>query len=303
MKFAFFRDKIVPMEDAKIGIMTHALNYGTGCFEGIRGYWSEDRQQMYVFQLREHYERLLHSCRSLHIKLDYTLDDLCNITVKLVRKNGYRQDVYIRPLAYKSEEKIGLGLVGIEDDFAIYLSPFGDYLDVSEGISVCVSRFRRLSEHSLPPGAKLTGVYFNSSLAKADAINRGFVEAIMLSSRGNVAEGSGENIFMVKNGKLYTPPVSEDLLPGITRKVLMILARKDLGLVVNEKVFKPKALFTADELFFCGTGAQVSPIVKVDNKKIGNGKIGEITKRLQEAYFTVVKGENPKYSKWLTPVY
>ena len=303
MKFAYFKGKIVPFEKATISIMTHAFNYGTGCFEGIRGYYNAEQKQLYILKLREHYQRLLSSCRSLHIKVDETLEDLIKITVDLVRKNGYKQDVYIRPLGYKSEEKIGLGLHGIEDDLAIYLAPFGDYLDVSAGIKVCVSKFRRISEHSMPQGAKLTGTYFNSSLAKAEAVRRGFVEAITLSHKGNVAEGSGENIFMVKNGQLITPPLSDDILPGITRKAIIMLAKNELSIKTIEKSFKPTALYRADELFFCGTGAQISPIVQVEKTKIGRGKIGSITKQLQEVYFKAVKGENPKYKHWLTPVY
>lgn len=303
MKYAYFKGKIVPFEEATVNIMTHALNYGTGCFEGIRGYWNEDQQQMYILKLVEHYMRLIKSCEAIHIKLGLSLSELVGITIDLVKKNGYKQDVYIRPLAYKSEEKIGLGLHGIEDDLAIYLAPFGEYIDISAGIKVCVSKYRRITEHSMPAGAKLTGTYFNSSLAKAEALQRGFVEAITLSHKGNVAEGSGENIFMVKKGKLITPPLKDDILPGITRRAVMELARNELGLKVVEKSFKPAALYTADELFFCGTGAQISPIVQVEKKKINKGKPGPITKQLQEIYFKAVRGEIPKYKKWCTPVY
>ncbi|NQT29264.1 MAG: branched-chain amino acid transaminase [Candidatus Saganbacteria bacterium] len=302
MKYAYFKGKIVPFEQATISIMTHAFNYGTGVFEGVRGYYNTEQEQMYILKLKEHYQRLLLSSKALHIKVDETLSDLIAITIELVRKNGYKKDVYIRPLAYKSEEKIGLGLHGIEDDVAIYLAPFGNYLDVSAGIKVCISKYRRISEHSMPAGAKLTGTYFNSSLAKAEAIGKGYVEAITLSHKGNVAEGSGENIFMVKNGKLITPPLSDDILPGITRQVIMGLAKKELGIVTLQKSFKPAALYKADELFFCGTGAQISPIIQVEKRKIGNGKIGPITAKLQEIYFKAVRGEIPKYRKWLTPV-
>src|SRR3989339_135806 len=303
MKYAYFKGKIVPFEQATVGIMTHALNYGTGCFEGIRAYWNEDQQQMYVLKLVEHYMRLIKSCEAIHIKLNLSLAELVGVTIDLVKKNGYKQDLYIRPLAYKSEEKIGLGLHGIEDDLAIYLAPFGEYIDISSGIKVCLSKYRRITEHSMPQGAKLTGTYFNSSLAKAEALDRGFVEAITLSHKGNVAEGSVENIFMVKKEKLITPRLSDDILPGITRRAVMEMARNELGLKVFEKSFKPAALYTADELFFCGTGAQISPIVQVEKKKIGNGKPGPITKQLQDIYFKAVRGETPKYKKWCTPVY
>ncbi|MEE8638022.1 MAG: branched-chain amino acid transaminase [Candidatus Margulisiibacteriota bacterium] len=302
MKYAFFKGKIVPFEQAKISIMTHAFNYGTGCFEGIRGYWNQDQQQVYILRMKEHYQRLLRSCRALHMKIDLTLEDLMRITIELVKMNGYREDVYIRPIAYKSEEKIGLGLHGIKDDLAIYLSPFGEYLDVSAGIKVCISKFRRISEHSMPAGVKLTGTYFNSSLAKAEALNRGYVEAITLSHKGNVAEGSGENIFMVKNGELITPPLSDDILPGITRLAVMELAKNELKIKTHERSFKPAALYKADELFFCGTGAQISPIVQVEGKKIGNGKVGSITKKLQDVYFKAARGDDPKYKDWVIAV-
>src|SRR3989339_1983458 len=281
MKYAYFKGKIVPFEQATVGIMTHALNYGTGCFEGIRAYWNEDQRQMYVLKLVEHYMRLIKSCEAIHIKLNLSLAELVGVTIDLVKKNGYKQDLYIRPLAYKSEEKIGLGLHGIEDDLAIYLAPFGEYIDISSGIKVCLSKYRRITEHSMPQGAKLTGTYFNSSLAKADALDRGFVEAITLSHKGNVAEGSGENLFMVKNGRLITPRLSDDILPGITRLAVMELAKKELGIASLEKSFKPSALYTADEIFFTGTGAQISPIVQVEKKKIGDGKVGPITHKIR----------------------
>lgn len=302
MKYAYFKGKIVPFEEATLSIMTHALNYGTGCFEGIRAYWNETQGKAYILKLKEHYQRLLKSCKSIHTKIDPTLDDLVRITVELVKKNGYKEDVYIRPIAYKSEEKIGLGLYGVEDDIAIYLAPFGNYLDISEGIKVCISKYHRISSKSMPSGAKLTGTYFNSSLAKSEALIRGYVEAITLSHQGNVAEGSAENIFMVKNGVMITPPLSDDILPGITRLAVIELAKKELRIKCVEKSFKPAALYKADELFFCGTGVQISPIIQVEKKKIGKGFVGPITKKLQEIYFKAVKGENPKYKSWLTVV-
>lgn len=303
MRFAYFKGKIVPFEQATISIMTHAFNYGTGVFEGIRAYYNADQKQMYILKLKEHYQRMLRSCKAMQIKVDESLEDLMKITIELVKKNKYEQDVYIRPLAYKSEVKIGLGLHGIEDDVAIYCAPFGAYLDIAQGIKVCVSKYHRITEHSMPQGAKLTGTYFNSSLAKSDALQRGYAEAITLSHKGNVAEGSGENIFMVKNGKLITPPLSDDILPGITRAAVIKLAKDELGITTQERSFKPSALYKADELFFTGTGAQIAPIGQVDKKNIGNGNIGPITQKLQQIYFRAVKGENPKYRSWLTPVY
>ena len=303
MKYAYFKGKIVPFGEAKISIMAHAFNYGTGVFEGIRGYWNGGKNQLYILKLREHYERLQRSAVSLKIDLKHSLEEMIDLTVELARQNGYKEDIYIRPIGYKSAEKIGLGLTGIEDDFCIFLAPFGNYLDVSKGIKVCISSWRRIAPHSLPQGAKMTGAYINSSLAKAEAVEKGMDEAILLSPDGTVAEGSGENIFMVKDGKIVTPPLTEIILPGITRVALLELADNELKVETIERHIKLDELFKVDELFFCGTGAQISPIVEVDGKKIKDGKVGPITARLQEVYFKAVKGNDPRYSDWLTPVY
>ncbi|MBI5078663.1 branched-chain amino acid transaminase [Candidatus Saganbacteria bacterium] len=303
MKYAFFRGEIVPFENAKISIMTHAFNYGTGVFEGIRGYFNHGRNQMYILKLAEHYKRLQNSARALRIGLKYSEEELVEITVELVKRNAYKEDVYIRPIAYKSQEKIGLGLTGVEDDFCMFVSPFGAYLDISKGIKVCVSSWRRIGAQSMPQGAKITGAYFNSSLAKAEALEKGCDEAILLSPEGTVAEGSGENLFLVKDGKLITPPLSEIILPGITRAAIMELARGELKIETEERYVDKEELFSADELFFCGTGAQISPIVEAEGKKIGDGKVGSLTKELQKVYFDAAKGNNPKYAAWVTPAY
>ena len=303
MKTAFFKGKFVPFADAKIGIATHAFNYGTGVFEGIRGYWNGSKSQMFILKLREHYERLAVSSMLTKIDLKYSIEKLCELTVELCKRNGYKEDVYIRPIAYKSEEKVGLGLTGIEDDFCVFLSPFGNYLDISKGISVCISSWRRIPSQSLPLGAKITGAYMNSSLAKAEALEKGYDEAILLAPEGTVAEGSGENLFIVKDGKLITPPLTEIILPGITRVAIIELAEKELGIETVERHIKKEELFSADEMFFCGTGAQISPIVKVDGKKINDSIIGQTTKKLQTLYFKAVRGDDPKYQDWVTAVY
>ncbi len=304
MKYAFFKDKIVPFGDAKISIMTHAFNYGTGVFEGIRGYWNAEKKQMYIVKLREHYQRLETSAKlALKTSLKYSLAELENITVELCRKNDYREDIYIRPVYYKSQEKIGLGLIGVEEDFCMFLSPFGNYLDVDKGIRVCVSSWWRISEKSAPQGAKITGSYFNSSLAKAEALEKGYDEAILLSHQRTVAEGSGENLYLVKNGALVTPPLSETILPGITRVCVRELAGNELGVKTVERQVKQDELYEADELFFCGTGAQITPIGEVDGRKIGSGKPGPLTLKLQAKYFAAARGDDPKYADWVTPVY
>ncbi|HTY13102.1 MAG TPA: branched-chain amino acid transaminase [Candidatus Omnitrophota bacterium] len=304
MRYAFFKGKIVPFGEAKVSIMTHALNYGTGVFEGVRGYWNAEKGQMYIVKLREHYQRLESSCKlALKTTLKYSLAELEKITVELARKNDYREDIYIRPIYYKSQEKIGLGLIGVEEDFSIFTAPFGTYLDINKGIRVCVSSWWRISEKSAPQGAKITGAYFNSSLAKAEALEKGFDEAILLSHQRTVAEGSGENLFLIKHGKLITPPLSETILPGITRVCVMELAEKELGLKTTERQISQDELYSADELFFCGTAAGVTPIIDVDGKKIGPGTVGPLTRKLQDLYFAAARGDSPKYADWVTSVY
>jgi len=300
MNFAFFEGRIVPFADAKISVMTHAFNYGTGVFEGIRGYWSNNK--INVLMLGEHYKRLFNSAKIIKIKINYTIDQLIDITIELVKRNGYREDVYIRPIAYKSHERIGLGLTGIDDDLTIYMAPFGEYLDISKGINICTSTWRKIDDNIIPARAKVTGMYVNSSLAKSEALENGFDEAIMLSTDGHVAEGSGENIFIVRDGRLITPPITENTLEGLTRALIIELAKDELGIDTKERTVDRTELFIADELFFTGTGAQISPIRSIDKRVVGLGTIGPITSKLQKIYFDIVKGNNPKYKHLITPV-
>lgn len=303
MKYAYFKGKIVPFTEAKISIMTHAFNYGTGVFEGIRAYWNEEKNQMFILKVKEHYKRLKQSALALRINLKCSLEEMIRITADLCKRNQYKEDIYIRPIAYKSQEKIGLGLTGIEDDFCVFVAPFGAYLDISKGIRICISSWRRIGAESLPQGAKITGAYVNSSLAKAEALEKGYDEALLLSPDGTVAEGSGENLFLVKDGKLITPPLTETILPGITRLAIIELADKELGIKTIERKITKDEIFSADELFFCGTGAQVSPIAEVDGRKIKDGKVGSLTKEMQDIYFKAARGDNPQYQDWVTPVY
>ncbi|HEX77365.1 MAG TPA: branched-chain amino acid transaminase [Dehalococcoidia bacterium] len=300
---AFFQGKFVPLTEAKVSIRTHALQYGTGAFEGIRANWNQEQEQLYIFRLREHYERLLSSCKLLKINLPHSLDDLCRITVELVERNGYREDIYIRPVAYKSGEAIGLRMYGVEDDFFIFVMPFGPYLDITKGITCTISSWRRPDDSMLPPRAKLTGIYVNSSLAKSEAMENGFDEAIMLTHDGNVSEGSGENIFLVENGMLVTPSVSEHILVGITRNTVIQLARDELGLEVQERQVSRGELYMAEECFLTGSAAHVTPVLEIDRRQVGSGEIGKVTKAIQDLYFNVIQGRVPKYSHWCTPVY
>lgn len=301
--YAFFEKKCVPLSEAKIGIMTHAFNYGTACFEGIRGNWNAEDEQLYIFRMPEHYVRFLRSCRIIKIDLPYTVQELCDLTLELVQKCDYREDIYIRPLAYKSSQVVGVRLHGLDDDFLLFVVPFGNYLDVEKGVHCGTSSWRRIDDNMIPARAKITGLYINSALAKTEANENGFDEAIMLTHNGHVSEGSGENIFIVVDGKLVTPPVSDNILVGITRGTIITLAKDELGLDTEERPIDRTELYVADECFMTGTAAHVTPVLAIDRRKIGTGDIGEITAKLQRLYFDVVRGRNPKYMRWCTPAY
>jgi len=301
--YAFFNGKIVPLSEAKIGVMTHAFNYGTACFEGIRGNWNSEEEQIYLFRSRDHYQRLLNNCRILKISIPHTVDELCQLTVELVEKNGFREDLYVRPLAYKSSEVVGVRLHDLDDDFLIFVTPFGPYLDITKGITCCVSSWRRIEDNMIPPRAKITGLYVNSALAKTEAVDNGFDEAIMLTHEGHVSEGSGENVFLVMDGRLITPPSSDNILIGITRDTVIKLAKWELGIETIERQIDRSELYIADECFLTGTAAHVTPVLEIDHRKIGNGQVGSITKKLQDLYFNIVQGRNKKYLDWCTPAY
>ena len=298
--YAFFRGEYVPLGEAKVSIMTHALHYGTGVFEGIRGNWNSERGTTYIFRLREHYERLLQGCRLLMLDIPYSLDDLCNITVELVERSGFTEDLYIRPLAYKSAERVAnLKLQELDSDFCLMVVPFGNYLD-SDVLRCCTSSWRRVDDAMIPARFKISGIYVNSILAKTEATMAGFDEAIILNQDGHVCEGSGENLFLVTGGKLYTPPIEDNVLPGITRDTIIQLAQSDLGLEVVSASIDRSQIYVADECFLTGTAAHVMPVAEVDSRKIGDGSVGPISKKLQEMYFEIVFGRNPKYLHWCT---
>jgi len=278
--------------------MTNFFHYGTGVFEGIRGNWSSTKKQIYIFCLKEHYERLYQGCRVLKIDLPYSVDELCRITVELVEKCGFQEDIYIRPLAYKSSEALGVRLHDLEADFLVFAFPWGAYLP--EKVRCCVSSWRFPREI---PRAKLTGLYLTNALAKTEAAERGFDEAIMLTPDGYVAEGSGENIFLLINSELVTPASYDGILMGITRSVVIKLAEAELGIKTTERHVDRVELYRADECFLTGTAAHITPVAEIDGRKIGDGEVGEITRQLQEIYSNIIRGNNPKYSEWCTPVY
>ncbi|MBV9323064.1 MAG: branched-chain amino acid transaminase [Chloroflexi bacterium] len=294
---------MVRYHEAYLPPMTHALHYGTACFEGIRAYWNAAHEQLYVLQAEPHYARLRRSAAILRLDVPHSNQELVDLTLEILRRNQSRTDTYIRPLVFISEEEIGVRLHGLKRSFLIYTAPMGEYIDTQGGIRCATSSWRRVADSAIPARAKITGAYVNSALAKSEALENGFDEAIMLTHDGHVSEGSAENLFMVRDGVFVTPSVTEDILEGITRALLMGLIRDELGLPVVERSIDRTELYACDELFLCGTGAQVSAVVEVDRRKIGNGAVGTLTRRLQEIYFRAVRGEEPRYRDWLTPVY
>jgi branched-chain amino acid aminotransferase len=300
---AYFKGDYVPAEDAKVSVMTHAFNYGTGIFEGIRGYHAPDEDNILIFRLPEHIDRMMRNAGIFFMDIEETAKDIENICVELVKRSGFKEGVYIRPIIYKSDRSLGPVLKGVGSSFCCYLIKLGDYVDVQSGLDVAVASWRRLSDNAIPSRAKATGSYLNSSLAATEAKQAGFHEAIFLRQDGTVAEGSAMNIFMVLDGKIITPPPTADILVGITRNTVLQLAQEELGLPVEERPIGRTELYVCDELFFCGTGAQVAPVRSVDRRVIGAGEPGPLTKQLQDLYFNVVQGKVEKYRDWCTPVY
>jgi len=297
--YAFFQKKFVPLSEAKIGIMTNSFHYGTAVFEGVRGNWNSQQKQIYLFRLKEHYQRLHNGCKVLRINLPYSTDELCQITVELVQKCGFQEDIYIRPLAYKSTEAVGVRLHNLEDDFLAFVIPWGPYLDMDKA-KCGVSSWRCPKE---VPRAKLAGLYLNNALAKTEAIENGFDEAIMLNQDGYVSEGSGENIFLVIDGKLVTPASYNNILIGITRDTVIKLVKNELGIETIERPIDRSELYTAEECFLTGTAAHITPVAEIDRRMVGNGEIGEITGKLQKLYSEVIRGNNSKHLDWCTPIY
>ncbi len=298
--YAFFQGEMVPLADAKVNVMTHALHYGTGVFEGIRGNWNEEQGVINIFRLREHYERLLRGCRLLMLDIPYNADQLCEITVELVERNRHQQDIYIRPLAYKSAEMVAnLKLQDLASDFTLITVPFGNYLG-SDTLRCCTSSWRRVDDPMIPARLKICGIYVNSILAKTEATLAGYDEAIILNHDGHVCEGSGENLFLVAGGKLHTSSLEDNVLPGITRETIIQLAQSELGLEVVERTVDRSELYLADEIFLTGTAAHLTPVIELDHRPIADGSSGPISTALQKMYFDIVVGRNPKYIHWCT---
>ncbi|MGA7409933.1 MAG: branched-chain amino acid transaminase [Bryobacteraceae bacterium] len=298
----YFNNQYVALKDAKISILTHALHYGAGVFDGIRGYWDEAQQDLFVMRPVEHYARWKKNCGILRIDVPRTDQALCEITLELIRRNGFKQNIYVRPIAYKSAERIGV-YPDDQDAFSVIALPFGDYLPSEKGLHACITSWRRVEDNAIPGRAKICGAYVNSVLATDEARRNGFDEAIFLSESGHVAEGATCNIFMLRGGKLITPSASENILEGITRDTILELARREMGLEVVERPIDRTELYICDELFFTGTAVELGPIVRVDHRAVGAGVVGEVTGRLRALYRDATRGRLPQYKRWLVPAY
>jgi branched-chain amino acid aminotransferase len=300
---AYFEGNYVPSERAKISVMTHAFNYGTGIFEGIRGYYSAEEDNVLVFRLQEHIDRMMRNARVMCMDVPENQEAIETVCLELIRRSNFKEGVYIRPILYKSECSLGPTVRGVASSFCCYIIKLGDYCDIESGLDVAVSSWRRLSDNAIPTRLKSTGSYINSSLAASEAKQAGFHEAIFLRENGTVAEGSAMNIFMVHQGKLITTPPNADILVGITRNTVLQIAREKLNLEVIERDIARTELYVCDELFFSGTGAQVAPVRSVDRRLVGDGQPGAITRKLQSLYFDVVLGKVPEYRHWCRPAY
>lgn len=298
--WAYHGGEYVKLGDIRLSPATHGLNYGTGVFEGIRAYWNEEKGTLQVLKLREHYERFEKSCRILQIELPHTVDELCDITLEILRRNAPREDTYIRPLAYKSATAIGVKLA-LDSELSVFTVPMGDYADLT-GLRCAVSSWRRTSDNAIPARAKLTGSYINTALAVDTAQRAGYDDAIFLTADGHVSEASAANIFLVRKGSLLTPPPTADILEGITRDAVMELAEEELGLPTTQRDIGRTELYAADEVFLTGTGFQIAPVVEVDERPVGTGEMGPVAGRLQELYFAAARGEWDKYEDWTVAV-
>ncbi|HLA99082.1 MAG TPA: branched-chain amino acid transaminase [Anaerolineales bacterium] len=300
---AYFRGEFVPYEQAKVSVLTHALNYGTAVFAGMRGYWNAEEEQLFVFRPIDHFRRFLNSAKIMLIDLGETPEILTQTTLELLRLENYRRDVYIRPLAYKADEIIGVKLHDLADELSIVALPFDRYVSNDTNAHVTFSSWRRVDDNAIPARGKVSGAYANSALIKTDAVRAGFDEALVLTQEGHVSEGSAMNIFMLRNGKAVTPPVTENILEGITRRTVIELLQAELGVPVIERPIDRTEIYLCDEFFMTGTAAQVTAVTKVDHRPIGSGEIGPITARLRSVFDDAVRGRLQKYRHWNVPVY
>jgi branched-chain amino acid aminotransferase len=302
-KFAFFDGKIVPFAEATVSVMTHAFNYGTGVFAGLRAYWNADEEQLFIFRPHDHFERFIQSASLMRIRIQQSAEELVDTLAELLRAENYHENCYIRPIAYKSTEMIGVRLHDVDDALTMFAIPFGSYIPNEDGAHVCFSAWRRVDDNAIPARGKVVGAYANSALIKSDAILSGYDEALVLNQDGHVTESSAANLFVVRKGVVITPPPQSDVLEGIVRRTLIELMRSELKLEVVERDIDRTEIYVADELFLCGTGVQVAAVIRVEHRTIGTARIGTITRRVRDLFFEVVSGRVEKYRDWLTPVY
>ena len=301
--FVFHNGRVVPYSDVKFGVLVHAMNYGTAVFGGLRAYWNDDEKQLFVFRPKDHFRRFLQSSKLLCMDLPLSGDDLTKGLINLIQTEGYKEDLYIRPLAFYSDEIIGVRVHDLHPEVSIVVMPFGSYNKNEDNMHVTVSSWRRIDDNSIPARGKIAGAYVNSAFIKTDAVRAGFDEAIVLNDDGHVSEGSAANFFMLRNGVVCTPPITDNVLEGITRRTVIQVLRDDLRMEVQERPIDRTELYLADEMFFCGTGAQISAITRIDHRLVGTGKMGDLTNRLRNLYFDVVRGHVAKYREWCHPVY
>lgn len=301
--FAYFKGKIVPYSEAKVGVMTHALNYGTAAFAGVRGYWNDEEEELFIFRPMDHYRRFLQSSELMLMGIEYTPEELTQITVDLMHKEGHKQDVYIRPLVYKSDEIIGVKLHDLNAEVSIVSVPFSKYVSNDTNAHVTFSSWRRVDDNMVPARGKIAGAYVNTAFIKTDALRAGFDEALVLNHDGHLSEGSAENVFMVRNGVISTPRTTDNILEGITRLTIIEIARDEFGYEVVERAIDRTEVYLCDEFFMTGTAAEVTAVTKIDHRPIGNGKMGPITTQLREYFQDIVHGKVEKYRHWNHPVY
>jgi branched-chain amino acid aminotransferase len=302
-KYAYFRGRIVPYSEAKIGVMTHALNYGTAIFGGIRGYWNEAEEELFIFRPQDHFQRFFNSAKLMVMDIGHTKDELVQTTVELLQKEGFRQDCYVRPLAYFADEIIGVKLHDLQTEVTLFSVPFDKYVTNDTGAHVTISSWRRLDDNAIPARAKVAGAYVNTAFIKTDAVRSGFDEALVLTQDGHISEGSAENVFMMRDGTLFTPPITDNILEGITRRTIIELAEQELGLKVVARSIDRTEVYICDELFMTGTAAQVTAITRVDHRPVADGKMGAVTTKLRKLYDDAVRGKLKKYRHWNYPVY
>lgn len=301
-RFAYFEGAIVPIEQARVSITCNTLHYGTGCFGGLRAYWNTDEKRLWLFRPLDHYRRLLASAKMIFADIGHTPESLTDVTVQLLAAEGFRQNAYVRPIVYKDDGVFRVQLHDATDKVAIFAQPVGAYIHAAGLLRVAISSWRRVDDTMIPARGKLNGAYLNSALAKSEANKAGYDEALVLNQDGHVSEASAANVFIVRNGALITPPVTANVLEGITRRTVIHLATKELGLEVVERDIDRSELFVADEVFLCGTGVQISAIGEVEGRVVADGAEGPVCAALRERYARIVTGRDPAYLHWCVPI-